>query len=243
MHNEFAIKEGKAMTQSKESCVIALQIKNYARRSQIRTSQDKDKTKNTNKGWCRIVNTLRQGHEVNSYFQKALKEKVIPPLRVAETGPAWLWQAAADDRRVRCQMVTRSAATGTKSRSQFAALKQRYSPRNVRSKTQPKIEQPDESCVFGVSCCVGPAGGWVTPTCTPFSWWEGRLMRETQISKGSWRSAHCHSGCSWDPAAEVEQQAGNDIMTLTPIGWKHEEVLGNRAPGVTRKWHVALILY
>lgn len=224
-------------------------MRNSSPNQKLRTAEpnthDKtDKTRNNNRGWCRIVNTLRQGNEANYHFQKTLKEKVIPPLRVAETQTAWLWQAAADDRRARCQMVTRSAATGTKSPD----LNLQHSSNDIRPETydpkaQTKIEQPDESCVFGVSCCAGPAGvGW-HPRARPSRGGSVGWCVKGQISKGSWRSTHCPSGCSWDPAAEVKRQAGNNIMTLPPIGWKNNEELGNRAPGVTRKWQVALKWY
>lgn len=193
------------------------------KKSQIRTSQDKDKTKDNNKSWFRTVNTIRQRN--SSHFQKTLKEKFIPPLQVAETRPAWLWQAAADDRRVRCQMVTRSAETGTKSPD----LNLQQSSTDIRPYTwnpkgHTKIEQPDE-CFRG----VGPAGlGWHPPAALLgvgglADAWKGRSPKGPDS-----RSAHCPSGCSWDPAAEVEPQEGNDTMTLTLIGWKHDEELGKQ---------------
>lgn len=66
-------------------------MRNSSPNQKLRTAEPnthESTEKTNNKGWYRIVSTLRQGNEANSHFQKALKEKVIPPLRVAETRPA-----------------------------------------------------------------------------------------------------------------------------------------------------------
>lgn len=173
-----------------------------------------------------------QGNEANSRFQKTLKEKGIPPLRVAETGLAWLRQAAADDRRVRCQMVTRSAATGTKS------LNSQQSSNDIRPETWDPQEPHQNRATWRVLCFrgVGPAGvGW-HPRARPSRAGRVGWRVKGQISKGSWSSGHCPSGCSWDPAAEVEQQAGNHIMTFTPIGWELTGVQGSRCDA-QRPWY------
>lgn len=74
LHNEFATKERRVA--EKESCVIALQIKKLRTAKYARVK--------TEKRAGTELSTFYDTEETISHFQEVLKEKLIPPLRVAE---------------------------------------------------------------------------------------------------------------------------------------------------------------
>lgn len=152
------------------------------------------------------------------------KKKKLPPLRAAETRPAWFRQLAVasltDASSAKWRHV-KSREVYNKFQLQPAAVAQPKAPKSIKSKRQEPSDQPGAPCaagcpVFSELCVVSVQLGLSDtrrPTCTPLC---------VEVGVGYSRSAHWASGWSWDPAAEVETQAGSSVLTLTSIGWECE---------------------